>query len=124
MDQIRALEACGRRTGCQELLWVAESMEVNRDVGGNLSEILSGIASTIRSRIRLARQVHAITSEGRVSAKILLAMPFVGAAIQLSINRKGFFQLFHGTGLLFLIGAGVCMIFGFFWTTALVRVKF
>ena len=124
MDQIRALESCGRRTGCEELLWVAESMEVNRDIGGNLSEILSGIANTIRSRIRLARQVHAISAEGRISAKILLVMPFVGTAIQLAVNRPAFSQLFHGTGLVFLVGAGISMLIGYFWTTRIVRVKF
>ena len=103
---------------------MAESMEVNRDIGGNLSEILSGIANTIRSRIRLARQVHAISAEGRISAKILLVMPFVGTAIQLAVNRPAFSQLFHGTGLVFLVGAGISMLIGYFWTTRIVRVKF
>lgn len=124
MDQIRALESCGRRTDCEELLWVAESMEVNRDVGGNLSEVLSGIANTVRSRIRLARHVHTVSAEGRISAKILFIMPLLAMAFQLLVNRPAFSQLFHGTGLVFLICAGISMLVGYFWTTRIVRVKF
>ena len=124
MDQIRSLDACARRMQCNELLWVTECMEVNRDVGGNLSQVLEGIAATIRSRLRLARQVHALSAEGRVSAKILMVMPLVAVLIQVSFNRSSFGALFHGTGLVILIGAAIAMGLGYVWTRRIVRIDY
>ena len=124
MDQIRSLEACAQRTGCDELLWVAESMEVNRDAGGNLADVLSGVMATIRSRVRLARQVHAISAEGRVSAQILLAMPAVVFLIQVMFNRSSFRLLFHGIGLLMLVGGAVSMAIGYLWTRRIVHIPY
>ena len=124
MDQIRSLDSCAQRTRCDELLWVTESMEVNRDVGGNLTEVLAGIASTIRSRIRLARQVHTLSAEGRISARILIVMPFVALAIQVLFNRSSLRELFHGAGLIFLLAGIVFMLFGYVWTKRIVRITY
>ena len=124
MDQIQALEACAKRTGCDELLWVAESMEVNRDVGGNLADVLVGIATTIRSRIRLARQVQAIASEGRLSAQILLAMPILGFIYRALVTRKALGLMFSGAGLVVLIGGAVCMVIGYVWTRRIVAIRY
>ena len=124
MDQIQALEACAKRTACDELLWVAESMEVNRDVGGNLAEVLVGIATTIRSRIRLARQVQAIASEGRLSAQILLAMPILGFIYRALVTRKALALMFSGAGLVVLIGGAVCMVIGYVWTRRIVAIRY
>ena len=124
MDQIRALEACARRTRCDELVWVAECMEVNRDVGGNLSEILVGIAETIRSRTRLARQVATASAEGRMSAKILIAMPFLALVFQLLFNRTSLAPLFHGKGLILTIGSCISMTIGYLWTKSLIKIRY
>ena len=124
MDQIRALEACAHRVGCDELLWVSQSMEVNRDVGGNLAEVLTGVATTIRSRIRLARQVQAVSAEGRLSAKLLMASPLAAFAIQGAINRSNLGLLFRGGGLLFFAAGVVFMAIGYVWTRHIVRIKY
>lgn len=124
MDQIRALEACAARTGCQELAWVAECMEVNRDVGGQLSEVLVGIAGTIRARNRLARQVHSISAEGRLTAQVLFVMPFVAFLIQMAFNRKSMHLLFRGTGLAAFLIAMVLMAFGYYWVKTIIRIRY
>jgi Flp pilus assembly protein TadB/Mg-chelatase subunit ChlD len=124
MDQVRALESCARRMACDELLWVSQSMEVNREVGGNLAEVLTGIAETIRSRIRLARQVNAISAEGRLSARILVVAPFVAFAIQALLNPKSMRLLFRGSGLAMLILGGVAMAIGYLWTKKIVRIRY
>jgi VWFA-related protein len=124
MDQVRSLESCARRMGCDELLWVSQSMEVNREVGGNLAEVLTGIAATIRSRIRLARQVNAISAEGRLSAKILVVAPFVVFAIQMLLNPKSMRLLFSGGGLVMLILGAVAMTAGYLWTKKIVRIRY
>lgn len=124
MEMISALEACARRVRCDELSWVSQSMEVNRDVGGNLAEVLGGVATTIRSRIRLARQVRAVSAEGRLSARILLASPLAAFAAQSTFNRSNLGALFRGGGLVF-VGAGVVlMAIGYVWTRRIVRIRY
>ena len=124
MDLIDALEACAHRVRCEELLWVSESMEVNREVGGNLAEVLTGVAATIRSRIRLARQVQAISAEGRLSAKLLLASPLAAFAAQSTFNRSNLGALFRGTGLVFLGFGVVLMAIGYVWTRRIVAIRY
>lgn len=123
-DQVHALAACAKRNRCDELQWVAESMEVNREVGGNLAEMLTEVAATIRSRVRLGRQVNAVSAEGRVSAKILLVMPLVAIGIQAVFNRKGLGLLFHGGGLVLLIGSAASMTVGYIWTKRIIRITY
>ena len=124
LDQITALEACAARMKCQELGWVAESMAVNRDVGGNLSDVLTGVADTIRSRIRLARQVHALSAEGRFSARVLNGVPVLAFLSQLLLNRKSIEKLFHGGGLVLLLIGLSAMVVGNLWVRRIVKVKF
>ena len=124
MDLIDALEACAHRVACDELVWVSQSMEVNRDVGGNLADVLTGVATTIRSRIRLARQIRAVSAEGRLSAKLLLASPLAAFAAQASFNRSNLGLLFRGGGLFFLAAGVVFMAIGYVWTRQIVRIKY
>ena len=124
MDQIQALAGCSKRTGCEELTWVSEAIEVNREVGGNLSEVLVGIANTIRSRVRLARQVKALSAEGRISAKVLLIVPGVMFIFQFLVNRSAINELFHGFGLVMLLGSLVSMTIGSLWINQIVKVRF
>ena len=124
MDQIDALQACAKRMNCAELQWVSESMEVNRDVGGNLANVLTGVAETIRSRARLARQVNSISAEGRISAQILLVMPGVAFVIQAAFNRSSLALLFHGIGLVLLVAGIASMALGYLWTRRIVHIKY
>ncbi len=124
MDQVEALEACARRVACEDLLWVTDAIAVNRDVGGNLSELFAGVSDTIRSRNRLARQVVALSAEGRISAKILIALPLVVIAILSVTNRAYISELFRGPGPYLLTGAAMMMIVGYIWTRRIVRVDY
>ena len=124
MDQIKALEACALRTKCDELIWVSEAMEVNREVGGNLSEVLVGIAGTLRARVRLSRQVKALSAEGRISAKVLLVVPIVVFLFQFLANRSALSELFHGFGLVMLLSSLVSMAIGSLWINRIVKVDF
>jgi tight adherence protein B len=124
MDQIRALEACANRVQCDELTWVADSMEVNRDVGGNLTEVLTGVEQTIRSRTRLARQVHSLSAEGRFSAQILIAMPFLIMIFQLLTNRSYIGEIFRGSGLILLLLGIWFMTIGYFWIRKIIQIDY
>jgi tight adherence protein B len=108
-DLNASLRAMADRVGGQDVEWVAQAIEINREVGGDLAEILDSIAATIRDRARLRRHVRVVTAEGRVSAIVLVALPLLLAAV-LSVMNPGYFgELTRGTGLV-LSGVGAAML--------------
>src|SRR6185312_1707485 len=70
-----ALEGIATRMGSQDFAWVVMAIRIQREVGGNLAEVLTTVAATIRERERLRRQVRGLSAEGRLSAWILGALP-------------------------------------------------
>ncbi len=79
-----ALEAMGRRVGSADLDLMITSVLIQREVGGNLAQILDNIGDTIQERIRMKREIFALTAQGRLSAWVLLLLPF-GMALFLYI---------------------------------------
>jgi tight adherence protein B len=124
MDQIAALESCADRVHCEDLLWVTDAISVNRDVGGNLSELFASLSETLRARHRLARQVRALSAEGRLSANILMTLPFVIGGWMTLTNRPYIGELTHGGNRLFLVAGAVLMTAGFFWTRKIIRIRY
>ncbi len=98
---------------------------VQREVGGNLAEILETIAETMRARFNLKRQVRVYTAQGRMSGYTLAALPIlVGLAITL-INPDYMQMLFYeslGRGM--LAGAGMLQVIGFLWIRKIVDVRY
>src|SRR5262249_48936112 len=70
-----ALVSFARRTGSADAHFFAVSIGIQSETGGNLAEILEGLASVIRGRMTLAQRVKALSSEGRASAMILSGLP-------------------------------------------------
>jgi tight adherence protein B len=70
-----ALVNFARRTGAPDAHFFAVSIGVQSETGGNLAEILEGLASVIRDRTMLGKRVKALSSEGRASALLLSALP-------------------------------------------------
>ena len=70
-----ALTNFARRTGSQDAHFFAVSISVQAETGGNLAEILEGLASVMRGRAMLGKRVKALSSEGRASAALLSALP-------------------------------------------------
>jgi tight adherence protein B len=78
----RALENLNRRVKSTDLSFFVTAVTIQRESGGNLAEILTTIAMLIRERFAFRRHVRSLTAQGRLSAYILLALPFlVGTAI-------------------------------------------
>ena len=119
-----ALEAVARRMECEDLAWVVMAIRIQHDVGGNLSEILMTVSTTLRERERLRRQVQVLSAEGRISAVILGSLP-VAFAVYLSIVRPDYLgQLFDSAFGIALVAVGVGLfIGGAFWLRATVKVE-
>jgi tight adherence protein B len=120
-DLPSAMRALADRMKSDDLAWVVSAIDINRDIGGNLSEVLSSVGTTIRERQRMARQVATYTAEGRLSARVLTVLPFVMAFWQWRANPDTFSRLFEGGGLTALIIAAVLLIVGSFWVRRIVN---
>jgi tight adherence protein B len=75
VDITDALEGVGQRMDSEDFGWIVMAIRIQRDVGGNLAEILTTVADTLREREYLRRQVKALSAEGRLSGYILGGMP-------------------------------------------------
>jgi len=113
------------RMGSEDFKWVAQAIAINRDVGGNLADVLDGVARTIRDRNQLHRQVTALAAEGKLSAIILMALPF-GVTAFLTMANPGYLnRLFTTTiGWGIVIAAIIMLTVGGIWLRATVKIKF
>ena len=85
LDQ--ALTGMCERIGSADLEYVATAVNVQSQVGGSLAGLFDTLSETVRERQRHARKVRALTSMGRMSAGILISLPFGLALIMTAINR-------------------------------------
>ena len=97
---------------------------VQREVGGNLGEILDKIATTIRARFTIRRQLRVYTAQGRLSGYVLGAMPIVVGLGLYALNPEYISLLFTEViGRFLLIGAIVMQIIGYLWIRRIVNIE-
>jgi len=84
-----ALDNLINRTQDYDLELVTSAVQTQLEIGGNLAEILDNIGGMIRERVKLSGEIAAATTEGRMSAGILLALPF-GIAFMMNITNPGY----------------------------------
>lgn len=75
VDITDALEGVAQRMDSEDFNWIVMAIRIQREVGGNLAEILHTVADTLREREYLRRQVKALSAEGRLSGYILTGLP-------------------------------------------------
>ena len=85
-----ALEDINRRVECPEFELITTAVLIQRQVGGNLAQILDNISDTINERIRMKREVLALTAQGRMSAVVLALLPIALAAFLFSMHHDYF----------------------------------
>ena len=85
-----ALEDINRRVECPEFELITTAVLIQRQVGGNLAQILDNISNTINERIRMKREVLALTAQGRMSAVVLALLPIALAAFLFSMHHDYF----------------------------------
>jgi tight adherence protein B len=84
-----ALESMAERMMSDDFKWTVMAIRIQREVGGNLAELMLNVAATLRERDYLRRQVKSLSAEGRFSAYILLAMP-PGILLYESVTNPGY----------------------------------
>jgi tight adherence protein B len=108
-----ALNSMAERTGSPDAFYLAVSVAVQTETGGNLAEILEGLAGVIRGRTSLSQKVKALSSEGRTSALLLTALPIFVVCVQLMVHPHTYSDKFSDplfwpavgiTGVLYLSG--------------------
>ncbi|RIK16237.1 MAG: type II secretion system protein F, partial [Acidobacteria bacterium] len=120
-----ALDETAHRMDSEDFSWVSQAVAINREVGGNLAEVLDGVSHTIRERNQIRRQVKALSAEGKLSAYVLLALP-VGIGAFLSVSNPAYIGKFfeQSMGYVMLAVAGVLMCVGTLWLRKVVSFKF
>ncbi len=102
----------------------ATAILVQREVGGNLAEILDNISNMIRSRFRIRRQLRTYTAQGRMSGLVVGLMPFVVGLAFYALNPNYVRLLFdHPIGRGMLAFAIVMQIIGYFWIRKVVTIE-
>ena len=94
MPSEAALEAMAKRMDSTNFGFVVMAVNIQRTVGGSLAEILDMVADTVRQRQQFSRKVKALTAQGRMSAYVLVAMPFLMGLAIFALNAKYMSVLF------------------------------
>lgn len=89
-----ALEAMNRRVDSRDFDLVVTAVLVHREVGGNLAQILDTISDTLAERIRMKREISSLTAQGRLSATILVLMPFAIGLFLYTFKKEQIMLLF------------------------------
>jgi tight adherence protein B len=113
------------RTGSEDFAWISQAIEIHREVGGDLAEVLDHVGETIRDRNQIRRQVKALSAEGKMSAGVLMGLPVVLFFALILINAQ-YAHTFTSTvpGFLMLGAAAVMLTAGGFWLSRLIKPKY
>ena len=119
-----ALEGVATRMHNHDFAWAVMAIKIQREVGGNLAEVLRTVAETLREREYLRRQVRALSAEGRFSALILAALPPL-FALYLLIVRPDYLALLYTDplGIAMVLVGLVLLGFGVLWMRKIVNIE-
>jgi tight adherence protein B len=118
-----ALNGMADRVGGEDFRWVVLAINIQRQVGGNLAALLSTVAATLREREMVRRQIKVLSAEGKLSAYILVALPFVLAGYISVVNPGYINKLFEETvGKVMIAGGIVLMVLGSLWMRKIIKI--
>jgi tight adherence protein B len=119
-----ALETIADRMRSKDWAWVVMAIRVQREVGGNLAELLLTVAATLRDRARIRRQIQTLSAEGRLSAWILGGLPVVFTLYLLTARPSYILTLTkEPLGWLMIAGGVIFMVIGSLWMKKIVNVE-
>lgn len=119
-----AFEGVAERFESQDFGWVVMSIRIQRQVGGNLAELLDTVGATMREREYMRRQVAALAAEGKLSAIVLGGLPPAFLLYLVVANGAYVKPLFtEPMGWAMLAGAAMLLGVGIFWMSRLIKVE-
>lgn len=120
-----ALDETAERMGSEDFTWVTQAISINREVGGNLADVLDGVGDTIRERNQIRRQVKVLAAEGKISVYVLMALP-IGISAFLWVTNPSYLAPFTESllGYGMLVMSVVMFIIGGLWLRKTARINF
>lgn len=114
-----------RRTRNEDFMAITQAIEIHREVGGDLAEVLDHLGDTVRDRTQVRGQIRALSAEGRMSALVLMALPILMFICLVSFNSL-YSRVFTSTvpGFLMIAVAIVLLTLGGLWLKGIVKPKF
>ena len=123
LDLNQSMRMTANRIGSTNYRLLFTALEMHRRRGGDAGESLDRIAESIREIQRLEGKLDALTSQGRIQARMMAAMPVVILFILYTIDPEGTtLLLVEPIGRIVLFGAGVCILIGFLWIRRIMQV--
>jgi tight adherence protein B len=118
-----ALEGVAERMQSTDFKWVVMAIRIQREVGGNLAELLNTVSATLREREYLRRHVKALSAEGRLSCWILGGLPPV-FLLYLSVSKPTYVHPLFSTlvGAIMLVVMAILLTVGVFWMSKVAKV--
>ena len=125
LPEKEAMDNMAARINSDLFNWVVMAINIQRDVGGNLAEVMDIIANTIREKDRILRQIRSLTAEGKLSAYVLIGLPIILAVVLVMLNRS-YISVLYTTriGIMILIFAVVLMIAGIIWILRIIKIDY
>jgi tight adherence protein B len=119
-----SMDGIGERMNSADFEWAVMAIRIQREVGGNLSELLNTVGETMIERERLRREVAALTAEGKISAIVLGILPPAIGGVMYMVNSSYMHSLIStGLGHGMLITALVMMLIGFAWMKKCIQIE-
>jgi tight adherence protein B len=119
-----ALDGVAERMASPDFAWAVMAIRIQREVGGNLSELLLTVAETMVQRERLRRDVAALTAEGRVSAYVLIALPIGLGLVMFVMNKEYTSKLLDTTAGNIMLGVAVVSAgIGYLWMRKIINIR-
>jgi tight adherence protein B len=119
-----ALDETAERMESKDLAWAVMAIRIQREVGGNLAQLLDTVADTMTKRERLRREIKTLTAEGRFSGILvsLFAPAFAGF---LFLTRRDYISKLwsESIGIIAIIAAGVMSLIGWLWIRKIVKIE-
>ncbi|GAA1180258.1 type II secretion system F family protein [Ornithinimicrobium humiphilum] len=119
------LEDAAERMESDDFRWIAQAIAIQRQVGGNLAEVMDTVGETIRERNAIRRQVRSLSAEGKLSAYILVGLP-IAVALILQIINPGYMTILTESlfGWFMIVTAVTMLALGSFWMSRIIKIKF
>jgi tight adherence protein B len=120
----QALAALGARIDSKDMDMVITAINIQRSVGGNLAEILEGVAHTMRERERIRGEINTLTAQQKMTGIVIGLLPVFMFLIFMVVNPDYMSLLFETTaGRLIIVGSAVLEVMGYFTIKKIIAIE-